>query len=255
VTPDWSPQHYLKFVDERTRPARDLLANVPLANASLIYDLGCGPGNSTDLLVKAFPEARTVGVDSSPAMIAKAQTAVPTAEFHLADLVNWQPDTTADLLFSNATFQWLPGHVSIWQSYFRTIKQGAVLAVQMPDNLAEPSHLLMREVAAQSEWAEKLGHVSRAEILSPKAYFVALRPLAAKIEIWHSIYNHPLQGVNAIVDWVTATGLKPYLDPLKEAEREDFLADYRQRIAEAYSEDQDGVCLLRFPRIFIVATA
>jgi trans-aconitate 2-methyltransferase len=251
--PDWSPSQYLKFAEERTRPARDLLAQVRLASPSLVCDLGCGPGNSTELLVQAFPGAKVAGIDSSPAMIAKARTMVPQADFVLADLANWQPDAAADLLFSNATFQWVPDHLAIFQHYLRKLKKGGVLAIQMPDNLNEPCHMLMRDVARSGAWAEKLKHVSRGEILGPEDYHAALKPNVAKLDIWHTIYNHGLAGADAIVTWLASTGLKPFLDPLTIDERAGFLADYRNQIARAYPEGRDGTVLLRFPRLFIVA--
>jgi trans-aconitate 2-methyltransferase len=255
IMSDWSPEQYLKFADERTRPARDLLAQIPLKQPSHVYDLGCGPGNSTELLVKAYPNAKIIGIDSSPAMIAKARTAVPAAEFHLADLADWQPVPSADLLFSNATFQWLPQHLSLLQAYLRHMKQGAVLAVQMPDNLGEPSHAIMRDVAGADPWAAKLkaADVTRSALVSPTEFYAALKPFCQKLDIWHCIYNHPLSGAEAIVDWLKSTGLKPYLDALTTDEQALFLADYHQRIVKAYPADAAGISLLRFPRLFIVA--
>ena len=88
---DWSPEAYLQFVDERSRPARDLLAQIPLALPELIFDLGCGPGNSTALLDRAYPHAEISGVDNSPAMIAKARETLPHRSFIEADLASWQP--------------------------------------------------------------------------------------------------------------------------------------------------------------------
>jgi trans-aconitate 2-methyltransferase len=252
---DWSPGQYLQFAEERTRPARDLLAQVPLATASLVYDLGCGPGNSTAPLIKAFPQATVIGIDSSPAMLARAKAKVPTAQFQLADLATWQPAASADLLFSNATFQWLPQHLEILQHYLQGMKQGAVLAVQMPDNLKEPSHALMRDVAHSGPWAATLKNVEarRAALPTPQQYYAALKPFAAKLDIWHTIYNHPLAGPDAILDWLQSTGLKPYLDPLTAVERKAFLSVYRQCISEFYPANPEGISLLRFPRLFIVA--
>jgi trans-aconitate 2-methyltransferase len=250
---DWSPADYLKFNHERMRPARDLLQQVFLQTPKKIYDLGCGPGNSTEILVNAFPHAQVIGIDNSPNMIATAKSAVPSAQFQLHDLDNWQPDATADLLFSNATFQWLPRHLDIIQNYLACMQQGAVLALQMPDNLNEPSHSLMRDVAQAGPWAEKLRRVSRAEILSPQDYYNALKPGCQTLDIWHTIYNHPLAGADAIITWLQSTGLKPYLDPLTPEDQAAFLRDYRQRITKAYPESSDGTCLLRFPRLFIVA--
>ena len=153
---DWSPTAYLQFAGERSRPAWDFLAQIPLASPSLIFDLGCGPGNSTALLDGAFAHAEIIGVDNSAAMLTKARETLPHRRFIEADLASWQPDSSVDVLFSNATFQWLSGHASILLRLLRGLRSGGVLAVQMPDNLNEPSHQLMRLTAAEGPWADKL---------------------------------------------------------------------------------------------------
>ncbi|WP_119392594.1 trans-aconitate 2-methyltransferase [Taklimakanibacter lacteus] len=251
---DWSSEQYLKFTDERTRAARDLLAQVPLSAPHLVYDLGCGPGNSTELLIDCYPRARIIGLDSSSDMLAKARKTYPRAEFMDGDLATWQPDGKADLLFANAVFQWVPDHVRVLQRLLRGLPKGGVLAVQMPDNLNEPSHVAMRETALAGSWADKLKTLSRVRDLlpTPHSYYNELKPEAARIDIWHTIYNHPLDGPEGIVEWVKGTGLRPYLDPLDEAERKGFLALYLERIARAYPRASDGKVLLRFPRLFIV---
>ena len=99
---DWSPSLYARFEDERTRPARDLVAQVPLTEARNIADMGCGPGNSTELLVERWPGAKTTGLDSSPAMLEEARKRLPRVEFARADAASWVPDTATDLVFANA---------------------------------------------------------------------------------------------------------------------------------------------------------
>ena len=254
--PPWSPSQYLKFADERTRPARDLLAQVPLKEAQLVYDLGCGPGNSTELLLEAYPAAKIIGVDNSSEMLKQARIALPALHFDEADLHNWFPAEDPDLLYSNATFQWLPDHVSILQRLLKGMKPGSVLAVQMPDNLHEPTHLAMAEAAYNTPYADKLAHASAARAVLPKPhfYYEVLKPHCSRLDIWHTIYNHPLKGAAAIVEWVKGTGLRPFLAPLNETEQADYLARYEALIAKAYAEMADGTVLLRFPRLFIVAT-
>ena len=251
---DWSPSQYLKFAGERNRPARDLLAQVPLPSPDTIYDLGCGPGNSTGLLIERFPKARITGIDNSPAMIAEARKTCSGASFALGDLSQWLPEQAPDLLFSNATFQWVPDHLEVIARLSETLKPGGVIAVQMPDNLGEPSHRLMAETAEQGPWREKLSQASAARDLlpSPSAYHARLKPLFARLDIWHTIYNHPLQGARGIVEWVRSTGLRPFLNPLEPKEQEAFLADYERRLIEAYPANRQGTVLLRFPRLFIV---
>ena len=252
---DWSPSDYLTFADERTRPARDLLARVQLKSPALVYDLGCGPGNSTELLSVRFPNAELIGIDSSPAMVAAARKALPAAAFVQANLENWAPHAAADLLFSNATFQWLPDQLAVMARLVRGLKPGGVLAVQMPDNLDEPSHRLMRATAENGTWANKLrdAAAARAVLPSPQSYYAALKPLCTSLDIWHIIYNHPLKGAPAIVAWLATTGLRPFLNPLDSVEQRAFLAEYQCRVAAAYPEFSDGTSLLRFPRLFLVA--
>jgi trans-aconitate 2-methyltransferase len=250
---DWSPSKYLEFEDERTRPARDLLAAVPLADAGFAIDIGCGPGNSTELLVGRFPKARVLGYDTSPAMLDKARARLPGVAFVEADAASFVPDRTPDLLFANAVFQWLPGHLDLFVRLVGGLAAAGVLAVQMPDNLAEPTHRLMREVAAAGPWAEKLAGAARDPLPPVRVYYEALKPHCRRLDIWHTVYNHPLADAAAVVEWVRSTGLKPFLDPLDDGERAAFLADYTARISEAYPPLAGGGVLLRFPRLFIVA--
>jgi trans-aconitate 2-methyltransferase len=252
---DWSAQQYLKFEDERTRPARDLLAQVPLASARKVYDLGCGPGNSTELLAARFPDADIIGVDSSPDMLRQAQERLPQYQFVQADLTHWAAPDDADLLYSNATFQWVPDHLTVLKRLLAGLKPGGVLAVQMPDNTNEPSHVWMREVARETQFARQIARAAfeREDLPSPGDYYDALKPLCARFDIWHTNYQHALAGPDAVTEWFKGTALRPFVDPLTPEQRQAFLQAYTARVAAAYPARYDGKVLLRFPRLFIVA--
>jgi len=258
---DWNPALYSRFEDERTRPARDLLARVALPSAGLVFDLGCGPGNSTELLVERFPSAAVVGTDNSQAMLASARERLPEARFpklsfELSDIASWKPDQAPDLIYANAALQWVPDHAVLLPRLLSTLAPGGVLAIQMPDNRDEPTHRLMREVAAEPTWAQAIGDYGRlrTELLGLDGYYDLLAPLAGHIDIWRTAYQHPLESPRAIVEWVRATGLRPFVDPLSDALRASYLAEYERRIGEAYPARPDGRRLLAFPRLFIVAT-
>jgi trans-aconitate 2-methyltransferase len=228
---------------------------VPRRDFGKIVDIGCGPGNSTELLVERFHNAEIIGFDSSPDMLRQARERLPDRRFVEADVSTWQPEVGTDLLFANAVFQWVPDRERILRRLTEALPQRGVLAVQMPDNLNEPSHRLMAEVAAAGPWANKLKRASeaRAPLPTPQGYYELLKPVARRVDIWHTIYNHPLEGATAIVEWVKGTGLKPYIDPLEGSERDGYLAAYTASIAEAYPASPDGKALLRFPRMFILA--
>jgi trans-aconitate 2-methyltransferase len=250
---DWSARQYLKFEDDRTRPSRDLLAQVPLDHAERVFDLGCGPGNSTELLIERFPDAEVIGVDSSSDMLRQARERLPGRTFVQGDLATWSPPDRTDLLFANAVFHWVPDHAAVLARLLKALPSRGVLAVQMPDNTHEPALALMREVGQRGPYA---GHpaLEHANLPTPGDYYDLLRPLARYLDVWHIVYNHVMAGPEAIVEWFKGSALRPFLDALDGTARADFLTDYTARIARAYPARYDGKVLLRFPRLFIVAS-
>ena len=266
---DWNPALYLRFANERTRPAAELLARVPAlqpARRLQIVDLGCGPGNSTELLVERFPGANVLGVDNSEAMLETARKQLPQARFEAGDIASWTPaegEPAPDLIYANASIQWVGEHEALIPRLFSLLAPGGVLAVQMPDNRQEPSHRNMREVARLSQFAPHIGDADkvRTDILPIGAYYdllAAPQPAApereaASVDVWHTIYQHPMDSAAAIVQWLRGTGLKPFVEGLPAELQAEFLAEYERRIAAAYPERADGKRLLAFPRLFMVA--
>lgn len=253
--PEWNAEQYLKFEDQRTRPARDLLAQIPVGAARKVVDLGCGPGNSTELLAQRWPQAEISGIDTSADMLRQARERLPGRTFTEINVSHWAPPAGTDVMFANAVFQWVPDHLKHLKRLVNALPVGGALAVQMPDNIEEPSHILMRKVAQDGQWAAALAGASKTRdaLLKPGGYYDALRPLCSHLDIWHTVYNHALDDAAAIVEWVKGTGLRPFLDPLETPLRKAYLAEYTARIAASYPPQQDGRVLLRFPRLFIVA--
>jgi trans-aconitate 2-methyltransferase len=250
--PTWDQAQYLKFADERTRPAHELLARVPLAAPQTVIDLGCGPGNSTALLRARWPAARLLGVDNSPNMLQRARHDYPDIEWLEADVGGFVPEAPVDVLFANAVLHWLPDHAALFEKLFSMLRPGGVLAVQMPHNFSEPSHRLMRELTGP--WAPRTTHVRALEPVANAAfYYDVLAPRAASVDIWQTRYEHVMADASAIVEWVKGTGLRPYLDSVHEEERAPYVEAYTAGIAAAYPVRADGRRLFSFPRLFIVA--
>ncbi|QND51174.1 trans-aconitate 2-methyltransferase [Phyllobacterium sp. 628] len=253
----WSAEQYVKFEDERTRPVRDLLAAVPGVYARSVVDIGCGPGNSTEVLVARFPNAVATGMDSSEDMIKAARKRLPDVTFEVADIASWNAKGPYDVILANAVIQWLPDHATLLPSLVSRLAVGGSLAIQIPNNLDQPTHRLMREIAADGPWAAKLtgSAARRAPRQSAEWYYRTLRPISAKTDVWQTTYYHPLaDGAEGVVEWLKGTGLRPFLDPLDETERAAFLERYTKAVAQAYPALPDGTVLLPFPRLFMVAT-
>jgi trans-aconitate 2-methyltransferase len=252
---DWSARQYLKFEDERARPLRDLLAQVPLCYPRRVMDLGCGPGNSTELLIKRFPGAQVIGVDSSPDMLRQARERLPNCVFVEGDLSTWMPEQGTDLLFGNAVFQWVPEHPKVLRGLLQSLSPGGVLAVQMPDNTTEPALMLMEKVAASGPWtaAIALANAARNDLPRPEEYYDLLRPVCSHLDIWHTHYNHIIENHAGVVEWFKGSGLRPFLAPLDEVMAETFTAQYTDEIRRAYPTRSDGKVMLKFPRLFLLA--
>jgi trans-aconitate 2-methyltransferase len=251
----WNPERYLAYGDERTRPAVDLLARVPLARPARVADLGCGPGNSTRLLCERWPDADLLGIDSSAAMLAKAEDSGIRAQWLESDIAAWTPDATFDLLFSNAALHWLPDHARLLPRLLGHVRPGGVLAIQMPRNFTAPSHTLLREVASAGPWAERLTpRLDEEPVATPEWYHDLLAPLAAALDIWQTEYLHVLEGDDPVLGWVRGTALRPVIAALSAEEQVLLEAEYARRLRLAYPKRPDGRTLFPFRRLFIVAT-
>ncbi|GGM04644.1 trans-aconitate 2-methyltransferase [Streptomyces fumigatiscleroticus] len=264
AAPTWDPAQYLRHAGHRARPFTDLLARVPELPGSppRIADLGCGPGNVTVLLAGRWPAARITGYDNSPEMLARAEAeAGPTPggghlDFAHADARTWAPTEPYDLIVSNATLQWVPGHTGRFADWIAALAPGGTFAFQVPGNFDAPSHRLMRELAASPRWRDRLDGVLRHgdAVLAPEAYLEHLTALGCTADVWETTYVHLLAGEDPVLDWVKGTGLRPVLDALAgdpEA-RDAFVDEYRTALREAYPARPHGTPF-PFRRVFAVA--
>lgn len=249
----WDPGRYLTFADQRARPFHDLLARVTADEPAEIVDLGCGPGNLTAVLAARWPGARIVGVDSSPEMVAAARS-VPGIEVAQADVRDWRPAAPVDVLISNATLQWVPGHLELLRRYVGWLAPQGWFAFQVPGNFGEPSHVLLRQVADSARWRDRVGsdRVARPASYDPIDYLAALAELDCVVDAWETTYLHVLPGTDAVLDWVSGTGLRPVLAELDEAAQAEFLAEYGSLLRDAYPPRPFGT-VLPYRRVFVVA--
>lgn len=252
----WDPQTYLQFADERGRPFDELLARVRPTEVRTVVDLGCGPGHLTETLLRRWPDASVEGVDSSEEMVRDAQArAVPDRlAFTVGDLRDWQPAEPVDVLVTNATLQWVPGRLSLLPRLLDGVRPGGWFAMQVPGNVASPTHTAIAAVCAQPRWRERLGAVAeqRPAASEPVDCLEVLAPLVSRVDVWETTYLQVLQGPDPIVRWVSGTALRPILSVLSAEEQAEFLAEYRPVVAEAYPERSWGT-VLPFRRIFAVA--
>ncbi|UYM06570.1 methyltransferase domain-containing protein [Solicola gregarius] len=251
--PQWSPTTYLRYAGERGRPFVDLVARVPIEPGTIV-DLGCGPGQLSDVLRTRWPRADILGVDSSPEMIERARRddAAERTSYVLGDIATWQAETPVDLIVSNAAFQWVPDQLEVIPRLREHVAPGGVLAFQVPNNFGEPSHVLLRELAADPRFAPHLGGIEGARGVDPSTYLDLLAADGWSIDVWETTYFHVLEGDDPVFAWVSGTGARPFLQALPDELRGAFEADYRAALRDAYPKRAYGT-VLPFQRVFVVA--
>jgi trans-aconitate 2-methyltransferase len=250
---NWDPALYLRFADQRLRPALDLLSRIDLEAPPSAIDLGCGAGNVTAFLRRRWPQAQITGVDNSPEMLKKAQTADAGIRWETGELATWAPTQSPTLIYSNAALQWADHHEELFPRLAGFLKPGAVLAVQMPHQNGAPSHQAALGLASSARWRDALQPVVRASpVAEPQYYYDLLAPMASSVDIWETEYLQIMEGENPIADWTSSTFLRPFLNALQGAEREAFDREYRKLIHEAYPRRADGRILFPFRRMFIL---
>ena len=252
----WDPKTYLSFGAERTRPAAELLARVPLERASRVADLGCGPGNSTALLRTRWPEAEIDGIDSSVEMLKEARASGLDARLLEADIAQWTPEAPYDVIYSNAALQWLGNHDTLFPRLLTFLRPGGVLAVQVPRNSDELCDQIIRQAAGDARWAVKLQGVRDFwNVRPPETYYDLLAQRTRSVDLWETRYFHPLEGDDAVFRWSMGTVLRPFASVLDDPLRAEFLEQCRRLFGAAYPMRPSGKTIHRFLRLFLVAIA
>lgn len=254
-TNDWNPELYLRFNKERIQPSIDLVSRIELSNPKRIVDIGCGPGNSTQILVQRWPNAKIIGIDNSPAMIQKAKSDYPCQEWILADAGKDDINGSYDIVFSNATIQWIPNHADLLLKFGNMISSNGLIAVQLPLFFDMPVSKSIVEIAKNKRWSTITEPVKDLlTIHDYSTYYNYLSELFHSIEIWESDYIHILDSQQSILEMIRSTGLRPYLDKLQdESDKKDFEKMVFEGINKDYPSQKDGKVLFHFKRLFFIA--
>jgi trans-aconitate 2-methyltransferase len=254
----WDPAIYLNYADERGRPFFDLVARIGAGKPRSVVDLGCGPGTLTATLAARWPDARLTGVDSSAEMIAEARSRPGPATFEHVDVRGWQPDHDTDVVVSNATLQWVPGHEVLLTRWAGALPRGAWLAFQVPGNFGAPSHRALRALANEPGWRERVADVVRGEgaVLDPSGYARLLLGAGCTVDAWETTYLHVLPagpgGDHPVLAWMEGTALRPVRAALEPAAWSEFRAALDDRLGREYPVEA-GQVIFPFRRIFVVA--
>jgi len=251
---DWNPDLYMQFSSERTQPSIDLIGKINQIEPKSIIDIGCGPGNSTQVLVNRWPKSQITGLDSSTAMIKKAKQDYPNQEWIVADALTYNPEIKYDIIFSNAVIQWIPNHEKLLTKFHENLTDNGIIAIQIPLFWDMPLGQIINNTAKDDRWKTKTESVSNLFTIHDYSfYFDQLSELFNSIEMWETHYMHILNSHIAILEMMRSTGLKPCLERLDDdSEKNKFEEEVLKKIRNAYPIQKNGKVLLPFKRLFFI---
>lgn len=257
MTWTWDPAQYLRFADHRGRPGLELLARIrdPEGGVRRVVDLGCGAGSLTAVLAERWPEAEIVGVDASPEMLDRARGTFPHIRWTRGDIESWTADPAVDVLYSNAAIHWLEHHDRLLPRLLSQVRPGGVFALQLPGNWDAPTHRIPQRILDEGDWPDETRRALTTDRVAPAAtYRRILAPDASTVDLWETTYHHVLVGDDPVLEWVKGSLLRPVLQTLDGPGRARFEEACRRAYAEAYPREPDGVTVLPFRRVFVIAT-
>ena len=252
---NWNPDQYLKFARQRTQPSIDLAAKVTAENPTSVIDIGCGPGNSTRVLLERWPNARVSGLDSSPEMIKKAKADLPDIEWITGDAGTFTFENEYDVVFSNAAIQWMQGHEALVPRLYGIVKSGGALAVQIPADQGSPIRRSLLSVSAQEKWSKYTsGRERLMNYRTAEYYYDILAGIGGRFDVWETVYYHVLDSHKDLIEWYKGTALRPFLEKMPDdAIRKEFEDEILDGCKDQYEIRNDGKVLYPFRRIFFVA--
>jgi trans-aconitate 2-methyltransferase len=247
----WDPSLYLAFDDARSRPFLDLVARIGATAPRRVVDLGCGPGHLTGVLARRWPSAVVEALDSSAEMVAAARERGVAAE--RGDVADWMPAPDTDVVVTNAVLHWVPAHRELMSRWVPALPAGGWFAMQVPGNFGAPSHVLARELADEPRWRGSVSLPGESTVGEPADYAALLQACGAEVDVWETTYLQRLTGEDPVLEWISATALRPVREALDDAGWAAFRAELAPRLRAAYPADADGATWFPFRRIFAVA--
>jgi len=253
---DWNPNKYLVFKNERTQPAIDLVERIELVNPKNIIDIGCGPGNSTQILVNKYPNSAVVGLDSSKAMIEKAKADFPNQTWIHEKAENIGDEKKYSLVFSNAALQWIDNHEILIPKLWNLVDDNGAFAAQIPNFKPMPVNTAINNVLTKDKWnyGIKDNVPWNKQLYGLDYYYELLNKHSKKIVLWETHYCHIMSSIQGIIDFVHSTALKPYSEQLNdENKKQEFETEVLEECKKYYKEQSDGNILFPFQRMFVIA--
>jgi trans-aconitate 2-methyltransferase len=182
-----------------------------------------------------------------------ATSRAPGLSFVLDDIRHWEPQSLPDVIVCNAVLQWVPRQRELLLRWAGQLAANGWLAIQVPGNFDQPSHAILREMAASARWRPLLRDVElNRQSADPAEYAGLLARAGCEVDAWETTYVHILQGDDPVLEWYKGTGLRPVLGVLDEEQAADFLAEYGGQLRAAYPPSSFGT-MFPFRRVFAVA--
>ena len=243
----WNPDDYARHSAGQAQWARELIAQLRLADDDRVLDIGCGDGRNTAALAAAVPRGGVVGIDLSADFIAYAQRQFPPRRhpnlaFRQCDMRALDYESEFSVVFSNAAMHWVRDHRPVLAGIARALRPGGRCLLQMGggDNAAEVIGAI-EDLAVTPRWSKYFaGFVSTYGFHQPDDYRRWLTEAGlAPIDVGLIGKDMVHADREAFIGWLR-TAWHPYTHQVPEAERDEFIVAAATRFLQRHPADAAG---------------
>ncbi|MBA3238665.1 MAG: methyltransferase domain-containing protein [Parachlamydiaceae bacterium] len=255
----WKAEDYFENSSSQKSAAADLLKYVTIQKHGSLLDVGCGDGKITAEIAALIPDGSVIGVDISPAMIEFAQIAFPQSnfpnlKFFLKDAQKLDFNSQFDFIFSFTALQWVQNHEAFLTGAYKSLKCDGTLALTMPMGLPPTLELAVTELIDRPEWSSYFNKFSTGwNFIDDTAYMNLLglnqfNVVRLAVVPQRDIFPSRSVFEKFISQWF------PYLRPLPQNLKAEFLSKVIDRFLELEPPFPNGEVHFKIRRLEVIAT-
>jgi len=246
-TYSWNAKDYERNSQAQQKWARELIANLNLAGAEDILDLGCGDGKITAEIARLVGDGSVVGVDNSRQMIDLAkekysQNQHPNLSFQVMDASDLSFEECFDVIFSNAVLHWVKNHKPVIGGLYKSLRVGGKILLRMGGKGdAEGILSIMNDLKTSNKWAQYftefefpftfLGVDDYQALLKESGFSIN------RVELIPKDMTH--DGKPGLEGWIRTTWL-PYTERIPKEKRQAFIEEVSSKYLDKVPLEADG---------------
>lgn len=246
--PKWDPEAYEKSSSAQEKWANEILSRLDLKGNESILDIGCGDGRITARMAAQVRDGAVTGIDASREMISFAKkkfpkSSFPKLEFRWGDATSLNYENEFDLITSFACLHWILDHRPVLDGIRAGLRPGGRTFLQFGGrgNAADILRAL-NEVISEERWSRNFREFRFPYgFFGPEEYRAWVEEAGLRANRVDLVNKDMIQkGRDGLASWMSTTWM-PYLERVREDQRQDLINEVVELYIQAHPLDENGL--------------